>query len=119
MYTSILRVPILPKHLSVGFRFYTILKVATFVGSVHHVTPYWELEADARCQRRKFLQLVVGTVLWGADIVVHNDNNSTMIHPSEMRELENDYVSEVVVQYFQMACDTSLSTCKMLKFERQ
>ena len=45
----ILPVNILCLHISAGFILRTMQKaVATFVGSVHRVSPYWDLEADAR-----------------------------------------------------------------------
>ena len=78
-----------------------------------------ELEADAQRQRRKLLQLVVGTVLGDADIVVRSDNNSLMFQSSEMCKLDDYHVSEEVVQILRMACDMSLSTRNMLKLERQ
>ena len=77
LYTSrMLSVPILPTHLLVGFCLHTMQKaVATFVGSVHRVTPNLELDSDAQRHRRKLLQLVVGAVLEDAAIIVHSDNN--------------------------------------------
>ena len=89
--------------------------VATFVGNVHHVNPYSELEADARCQRRKLIHLVVGTVLGDADNVVRSDNNSLMIESTEMRELDDDHVSQEVVQILRRAYGMSLSRCNMVK----
>ena len=93
--------------------------VATFVGSVHSLIPFWQLEADARHQRRKLLPLVVGTLLGDADIVVRSDNNSIMIESNEMRELDDAHVSEEVVQILGMVRYMSLSTRNMLKLERQ
>ena len=91
--------------------------VALFVGNVHHVTPYSELEADARRQRCKFLQLVVRTVLVDADIVVRSKNNSIMIKPSKMCEIEDGHVSEEVVQILHMVLNMSLSTYNMLQLQ--
>ena len=47
------------------------------------------------------------------------ENNSSMIEFNELCELEDDHVSEEVVQILQMARDMSLSTRNMLKLERQ
>ena len=56
----------------------------------------WPLNGNAWRQRRKFLQLVLGTVLRDADILACSDNNSFMIESSELRDLEDDHVSEEV-----------------------
>ena len=93
--------------------------VATFVSSVHRVTPYLELKANARRPRHKLLQLVVGTVLGAADIVVCSNNNSLVIESTKLRELDDDRLSEEVAQILRMAHGMSLSTRNMLKLERQ
>ena len=93
--------------------------IATFVGSVHRVTPCWELEAYARRKRCKILQLVVGTLLGNAGIVVHRDNNSPTIESGEMHESDDDHMSQDVVQILRTACDMSPSARKRLYLERQ
>ena len=90
LYTScILPVPILPMHFLVD-TVHTMQKAPRGGGA-------WELEADARHQKRKLLQLFVGTVLGDADIIVRSENNSLVIKSIEMGELYDDRVSEQVV----------------------
>ena len=49
----------------------------------------------------------MGKVLGNAGIVVRSDNNSIMIESRETRELEDDHVSEEVVQIMRMVRDMS------------
>ena len=84
------------------------------------MTPYWDLEVDARQQRRKYIRDVVGAVLGDDDIVVRTSGNGMVIE-SNNHEVRNDnkqQVSEEVIQVLQTAHQMSLSTRNMLKLER-
>ena len=120
LYTCcILPVPNLPMCFSAGRSLHTMQKaIAAFVGIVHRVTPYWEPGADARHQTRKLLQLVVCRVLRDAEIVVRSDNNSLMIDLSKMRQLDDDRMSEEVLQILLFAGNMRLSTRNMLKLKQ-
>ena len=112
--------PYVHMHFSAEHNLHTMQQaVAPLVGSVDPVTTYQELEAATRHQRCKLLQFVVGTVPWDADIVVRGDNNSITIELSEMRELDDDDVSEDVVQILRMAHKMSVFTPTMLSLERK
>ena len=91
--------------------------VAKFLGSVVRVTPYWDLEVDARRQRRKYIRDVVGVVLGDDDIVVRTTGNGTVIESNnhEVRDDDEQHVSEEVIQVWQTAHQMSLSTRNMLK----
>ena len=93
--------------------------VTNFLGSVVGVTPYWDLEVDARRQRRKYIRDVVGAVLGDDDIVVRTTGNGIVIESNnqEVRDDDEKHVSEEVIQVLQTARQKSLSTRKMLKFE--
>ena len=94
--------------------------VANFLGSVVRVTPYWDLEVDARRQRRKYIGDVEGSVLGDDDIVVRTTGNGIVIGSDnhEVRDDEEQHVSEEVIQVLQTAHQMSLSTHNMLKLER-
>ena len=94
--------------------------VTNFLGSVVRVTPYWELEVDARRQRRKYIRDVVGAVLGDADIVVRATGNGIVIESNnhQVRDDNEQHVSEEVIQVLQTAHQMSLSTRNMLKLER-
>ena len=94
--------------------------VAHFLGSVVRVTPYWDLEVDARQQRRKYIRDVVGAVLGDDDIVVRTTVNGIVIESNnhEARDDDEQHVSEEVIQVLQTAHQMSLSTRNMLKLER-
>ena len=94
--------------------------VANFLGSVVRVTPYWDLEGYVRRQRRKYIRDVVGAVLGDADIVVRATGNGIVIESNnhEVRDDDEQHVSEEVIQVLQTAHQMSLSTRNMLKLER-
>ena len=94
--------------------------VANFVASVVRVTPYWDLEVDARRQRWKYIRNVVGVVLGHDDIVVCTTGNGIVIESSghEVRDDDEQHVSEEVIQVLQTAQDMGLSMRNMLKLER-
>ena len=94
--------------------------VTNFLGSVVRVTPYWDLEVDAPRQRRKYIRDVVGAVLGDADIVVRTTGNGVVMASNnhEVRDDDEQHVSEEVIQVLQTAHQMSLSTRNMLKLER-
>ena len=94
--------------------------VADFLAIVVRVTPYWDLEVDTRRQRRKYIRDVVGAVLGDDDIVVRTTGNTIVIESSshEVRDDDEQNVSEEVIQVLQTAHQMSLSTRNMSKFER-
>ena len=69
--------------------------VTNFLGSVVRVTPYWDREADARRQRRKYIRDVVGAVLGDDDIVVRATGNGIVIESNnhEVRDDDEQHVS--------------------------
>ena len=91
-----------------------------FLGSDVRVTPYWNLEVDARRQRRKYIRDVVGAVLGDDDIVVRTTGNGIVIESNnhQVRDDDEQHVSEEVIQVLQTAHQMSLSTRNMLKLER-
>ena len=91
--------------------------VSNFLGSVVRVTPYWDLEVDARRQKRKYIRDVVGTLLGDDDIVVRTTGNGILME-SNNHEVREQHVSEEVIKVLQTAHQTSLSTRNMLKLER-
>ena len=94
--------------------------VANFLGSVVQVPPYWDLEVDARRRRRKYIPDVVGSLLGDDDIVVRTTGNGIVIESNnhEVRDDNEQYVSEEGIQVLQTAHQMSLSTRNMLKLER-
>ena len=94
--------------------------VTNFLGSVVRVTPYWDMEVDARRHTRKYIRDVVGAVLGDADIVVRATGNGIVIESNnhEVRDDDEQHVSEEVIQVLQTAHQMSLSTRNMLKLER-
>ena len=64
--------------------------VRNFLGSVVRVTPYWDLEVDARRQRRKYIRDVVGAVLGYADIVVRATGNGIVIESNNHEVRDHD-----------------------------
>ena len=95
--------------------------VANFLGSVLRVSPYWDLEVDARRQRRKYIRDVVGAMLGDDDIVVRTTGNGIVIESNnhEVRDDKEQHVSEEAIQVLQTAHQMSLSTRNMLKLERR
>ena len=91
--------------------------VANFLASVLRVTPCCDLEVDARRQRRKYIRDAVGVVLGDDDIFVCTTGNGILIASSshEVRDDDEQHVSEEVIQVLQTARDMSLSTRTMLK----
>ena len=94
--------------------------VANFLASVVRVTPHWDLEVDARRQRRKLIRDHVGDVLGDDDIVVYTTGNIIVIESSshEVRDDNEQDFTEEVIQVLQTAHHMSLSTRNMLKFKR-
>ena len=84
------------------------------------MTPYWDLEVDARRQRRKYIRDVVGAVLGDDDIVVRTTVNGIVIESNnhEVRDDDEEHVYEEVIQVLQTAHQMSLSARNMLKLER-
>ena len=94
--------------------------VANFLDSIVLVTRYWDLECDARRQRRNYIRDIVGAVLGNDDIVVRTTGNVIVIESSshEVRDDDEQHVSEGVIQVLQTAHHMILSTRNMLKLER-
>ena len=94
--------------------------VTNFLGIVVRVTPYWDLEVDARRQRRKYIRDVVGAVPGDSDIFVRATGNGIVIESNnhDVRDDDEQHVSEEVIQVLQTAHQMSLSTRNMLKLER-
>ena len=94
--------------------------VANFLASVVRVTPYGDLEVDARRQRRKYIRDVVGALLGDDDTAVHTTGNGIVIESSspKVRDYDVEHVSEEVIQAWQTVHHMSLSTRNMLKLER-
>ena len=94
--------------------------VANFLGSVVCVTPCRDLEVDARRQGPKYIRDVVGAVLGDDDIVVRTTGNGIVIESSshEVRDDDEQHVSEEVIQVLQTAHQMSLSMRNMLNLER-
>ena len=84
------------------------------------MTPYWDLEVDARRQRLKHIRDIMGVVLGDDDIVVRTTGNGIVIESNshEVRDDDEQHVSEEVIQVLQTAHHMSLSTRNMLKLER-
>ena len=84
------------------------------------MTQYWALEVDARRQLWKYIRDVVGAVLGDDDIVVRTTGNRIVIESRshEVRDDDEQHVSEEVIQVLQTAHHMSLSTRNMLKLER-
>ena len=93
--------------------------VANLLGNVVRVTPYWDLEVDARRHRRKYIRDFVGAVLGDDDIVVRTTGNGRVIHSNnhEVRDNDEQNVSEQVIQVLQTAHQMSHSTRNILKLE--
>ena len=95
--------------------------VANSLANVVRVTPYWDLQVDARRQRLKYIRDVVGpgAMLRGDDIVVRTTSNGIVIGSSshEVRDDDQQHVSEEVIQVLRTAHHMSLSTRVMLKLE--
>ena len=94
--------------------------VANFLANVIRVTPHWDLEVDAQRQRRKYIGDDVGVVLGDDDIIVRTTGNGIVIESisHEVRDDDEQHVSEEVIQVLRTAHHMSLSTRTMLKFER-
>ena len=94
--------------------------VTNFLGDVVRVTPYWDLEVDARRQRRKYIRDVVGDVLGDDDMLVRTTGIGIVIESNnhEVRDDDEQHVSEEGIQVLQTAHQMSLSTRNMLKLER-
>ena len=93
--------------------------VANFVASVVRATRYWDLEVDARRQRRKYIGDAVGAVLGDDDIVVRTTGNSIVKESSshEVRADNEQHVFEEGIQVLRTAHHMSLSTRNILQLE--
>ena len=56
--------------------------VANFLANVVRVTPYRDMEVDARRQRRKYIRAVVGAVLGDDNIIVRTTGNGIVMESS-------------------------------------
>ena len=94
--------------------------VADLPASVVPLTPYCDKEVDARRQRGKYIRGAVGAVLGDDDIVVRTNSKSIVIESRshEVRDDNEQHVSEEVIQVLQTAHQMSLSTRNMSKLER-